>query len=523
MAIRYYLRDATGTVVEVAGRIRALTADTSVNAEEGSVGMFRVEIDDPAGTYRVGGHRLLYVVETDADPMDQIIAFGYTQERVISRGDLIEGIGTGGRVISVDVADLNTILSRRVMTGADAKRPAETDVERVRWLVMTNEAALVVDSRYLDGSSPKQMEAVDYNGQMLMNVIQDCAEASGKNYGVTWFQTGADPHTQTAVSFFYLFPGDPVWDSTARLTNVAADVDDTTTFIVASAELTQSPMRVFSGIYGTGDGVNAYRQSLATATTFARRDTIMSFPNVKSAAKLTTRVNRMLADLANEEYRVAITFYMRPADVNRVRPGMRVQAKFSHLPELGSGYVWLRMLTRQITQGEDETGFAFYRISGVFSAEAPRRSFVFSVTADVIDGGYSLGRSSELLSPSDIEIGDVWRFSITYVNSSIGSYAQNAGFKLLGAETSGPAAFLPGAKAVGDNGSVSTRVLAPGSEAAGATLTSEPFDWAVTSGTLSSFTTPHPWWVRGAHSPGTPVVPGETATIVMTLVGGPRA
>lgn len=382
MAIRYYLRDATGTVVEVAGRIRALTADTSVNAEEGSVGMFRVEIDDPAGTYRVGGHRLLYVVETDADPMDQIIAFGYTQERVISRGDLIEGIGTGGRVISVDVADLNTILSRRVMTGADAKRPAETDVERVRWLVMTNEAALVVDSRYLDGSSPKQMEAVDYNGQMLMNVIQDCAEASGKNYGVTWFQTGADPHTQTAVSFFYLFPGDPVWDSTARLTNVAADVDDTTTFVVASAELTQSPMRVYSGIYGTGDGVNAYRQRLATATAFARRDTIMSFPNVKSVAKLTSRIDRMLADLASEEYRVAITFYMRPADVNRVRPGMRVQVRFSHLPELGSGYVWLRMLTRQVTQGEDETGFAFYKVSGVFSAEVPTCTIAFVQTAN---------------------------------------------------------------------------------------------------------------------------------------------
>ena len=49
---------------------------------------------------------------------------------------------------------------------------------------------------------------------------------------------------------------------------------------------------------------------------------------------------------------------------------MRVQVKFSHLPELGSGYVWVRMLTRQVTMGED-TGFAFYRVSGVFSAEVP--------------------------------------------------------------------------------------------------------------------------------------------------------
>lgn len=371
MAIKYYVRDATGTVVEVAGRIRALTTDSTVNAEEGSVGMFRVDIDDPDASYRVGGHRIFYVVETDADPMDQIIAIGYTQERVISRGDLIEGVGTGGRVISVDVADLNTILSRRVMTGADAKRPAETDVQRVRWLVMTNEAALIDDSRYLDGSQPKMMDAVDYRGQMLSTVLEDCAEASGKNYGVTWFQNGADPHTQTVFSFFYVFPGDPIWDSTARLTNVGSDVDDVTTFVVASADLTQSPMRVYSGIYGTGDGISRYDQRLATATAFARRDTIMSFPNVKSAAKLTTRIDRMLVDLATEEYRVAITFYMRPKDVNRVRPGMRVQVKFSHLPELGSGYVWVRMLSRQVTQGEDETGFAFYKISGVFSAEVP--------------------------------------------------------------------------------------------------------------------------------------------------------
>lgn len=371
MAIKYYVRDATGTVVEVAGRIRALTTDSTVNAEEGSVGMFRVDIDDPDGSYRVGGHRIFYVVETDADPMDQIIAIGYTQERVISRGDLVEGMGTGGRVISVDVADLNTILSRRVMTGADANRPAETDVERVRWLVMTNEAALIIDSRYLDGSSPKNLDAADYRGQMLMSVLQDCAEASGKNYGLTWFQTGADPHTQTAVSFFYLFPGDPIWSSTARLTNVGSDVDDVTTFVVASADLTQSPMRVYSGIYGTGDGISRYDQRLATATAFARRDTIMSFPNVKSATKLTTRIDRMLVDLSTEEYRVAITFNMRPKDVNRIRPGMRVRVRFSHLPELGSGYVWLRMLSRQVTQGEDETGFAFYKVSGVFSAEVP--------------------------------------------------------------------------------------------------------------------------------------------------------
>ena len=159
MAIHYWLRDATGTVVEVAGRIRALTEDDSVNAEEGSVGMFRVEIDDPDGTYRVGGHRLFYVTEDTADPMDQILALGYTQERVISRGDLVEGYGTSGRVIAVDVADANTILSRRVMTGSDANRPAETDVARVRWLVMTNEASLIVDSRYLDDSGPKNMDA----------------------------------------------------------------------------------------------------------------------------------------------------------------------------------------------------------------------------------------------------------------------------------------------------------------------------------------------------------------------------
>lgn len=516
MTIHYYIRDAAGAMVEVT-RVRALTEDDSLNAEEGSVGVFRFAIDDPDGTTRVGGHRRCYVIEDEVIGDDQRIADGFTQERVISRGDLAEGLGTGGRVITVDVADLNTILSRRVMTGDDANRPAETDVSRMQWAVLTNEGSFIGDSRYLSEANPVMMNAADYRGQMLSSILEDCAEASGKNYFVTHF---GNPAT---LSWAYFTPGEAIWSSTARLTNIGADVDDVTTFVVSTAELTQSPMRVFSGIYGTGDGIIDYRQRAATVTNFARRDTVMSFPNVKSAAKLTARVNRMLADLASEEYRVAITFYMRPADVNRVRPGMRVQAKFSHLPELGSGYVWLRMLSRQVTQDVDETGFAFYRISGVFSAEALKRSFVFSVTADTIDGGNSLGRSSEMLSPSDIEIGDVWRFSITYVNSNEGSYAQRAGFKLLGAETGGPAAFLPGAAADGDNLSVSTRDLAPNSEAAGATLTSEPFDWTVTSGTISNFTTPHPWWVRGAHSPSTPVVPGETATIVMTLVGGPRA
>lgn len=366
MAIRYYLRDATGTNVEVTGRVRALSADFSVNAEEGSVGMFRVEFDDPDGTFRVGGHRGFSVNEDEAPLGDQRVVSGYTQERTIGRGDLVEALGTGGRVIAVDVADLNTVLSRRVMTGSDANRPAESDVARMQWAVLTNEASLIDDSRYLSTASPVLMDAADYRGQPLTNILEDCAEASGKNYFLTWFGGG----DTFAFSLAYFRAGDAIWDSTARLTNVAADVDDTTTFIVSSADLTQSPMRVFSGIYGMGDGITDYRQRGGTATDFARRDTIMSFPNVKSAARLTARLDRLLPSLANEEYRVAVEFFVRPADVNRVRPGMRVQARFSHLPEIGSGYVWLRMLSRQVSQDQDETGFAFYRISGVFSAQA---------------------------------------------------------------------------------------------------------------------------------------------------------
>jgi hypothetical protein len=374
MTLRYAWRNGDGDVEEFTDKVRNLTLNAAHQTEEASHATYTVLVDDPGGTFDVTGHRIIAIWEDDAsDEDDQYLAIGYAQRRRYSRADLIEGMGTGGRVIEIDVFDLNTILSRRVFRSGEADRPAETDVARMQWIRGTVEASLIDDDRYLSTATPVSMDKVDYQWQTLLSAIQDCMEASGKNAYLTWFgddEATFNPTTDPwgAFSLVYDFDGSDYYPSTARLTNVAADVDDETTFIIETADLERSPDRTYSGIVLPYDGETAYGERAATATAYARIDGIMNGANVKTAAKAKARIARYLADHDDEEDRLTIVFNMRPEDVNLVKSGMLVDVKFSHLadPE-GAGidyaadYVSVRILSRQV-EHDESTGFAFYRI-----------------------------------------------------------------------------------------------------------------------------------------------------------------
>ncbi len=180
--IRFYYRNQEGDVVEFTTRVNldAEAIKVTTNAEQGTVASCTITVDDPDGDFDIGGHRLFFIHEDEADFLR--VWVGYTFEREISRGD--ETPVGAGRTWVVTIQDLNTILHRRVMFGAENDRPAETDVERVEWLVTTNEFALLEDFTYLLTGSPVDMDAVDYNGQYGSQILDDCSQASGKNWFV---------------------------------------------------------------------------------------------------------------------------------------------------------------------------------------------------------------------------------------------------------------------------------------------------------------------------------------------------
>lgn len=253
-----YEAEVGGAFEDVTQRFRRLSLDVTVNAEEGSVALSNMLFDDPLGDYDFTGWRRIHVYETEEDTGLDLIYSGWVGPRTISRGDRHR---TGAaRVWNLSMADFNSMIEMRVFSDSEADRPAETDVERIQWLMTTNEMSRILDDTYISTASPKNMDADDARGQHPADVIRDCADASGKNYFVI------SAHDAVDRGLFYDFASSPVYDSTLLFSNVIADVDNDTTFYLSlDAELERRPDRVYSGAFLRYDGGDVYEEDFTTS------------------------------------------------------------------------------------------------------------------------------------------------------------------------------------------------------------------------------------------------------------------
>jgi hypothetical protein len=346
------LADSSGpalTETDLTDYFRLYLLDVAMNAEEGSVAQSTVLADDPDGDLDITGHRRFRIVEDTATGSNTTIWVGYTAARRYMRG---ESTRTGAsRAVEVDIVDINSILARRIFDSTRANRPAETDVARITWLLGTEEAQLIDDDTFFSTSDPVAMDAVDYRGQSVENVLNDCAQQSGKNFFV-WYNDDTNEY-----SLFYDFADSAVYSSPLRLTNVLSEVDNSLTFAISQdTQLQRSPDRVYSGAYLEYDGGVVYEQDTTTANLFARRDAVMPAENVKTAAKATARAQRYLDDMDSEEDVITTTVTLPAAKVNFLMQGMRVRFTATHL--YGPDPVWLRALNRSVRQVSEE----FYEV-----------------------------------------------------------------------------------------------------------------------------------------------------------------
>jgi hypothetical protein len=347
------LADSSGpslTETDLTDYFRLYTLDVAMNAEEGSVAQSTVFADDPDGDLDVTGHRRFRITESTATGSNTTIWVGYTAARRYHRGDSTR---TGvARAVDIDLVDVNSILARRIFDRSQANRPAETDVARITWLLTTEETQLIDDDTFFSTANAVAMDAVDYRGQSVENVLNDCAQQSGKNYFI-WYNDDTNQY-----SLFYDFADAEVYTSPLRLTNVASEVDNSLTFAISiETELSRSPDRVYSGAYLEYDGGTVYEQKTATANNFARRDAVMPAENVKTQAKATARAQRYLNDMDSEEDVITTSVILPAAKVNFLMQGMRVQFKATHLPGYDS-YTYLRLLNRSVRQLSEE----FYEV-----------------------------------------------------------------------------------------------------------------------------------------------------------------
>jgi len=301
------------------------------------------------------------LTETAESSNQQVIFKGWTADRDVTRGPSMRT--AAARLWHVGMVDQNSLITRRIMRGSDANRPAETDVARVQWLMGTTEfGGVVTNSRYVSTLYPVAMDAVDYRDQSNQQILDDCAQASGKNYYIIWDEGLATP----AFGLIYDFSGSSVYRSTLRLTNILGYVNNDITYGVSDKDtkLNRDPSRVYSGVVLPYIGGEVYVQSSSVASAFVSRDTLAPSVNVKTSAKATARANRYIADAATESDVIETSFLVPLSRVNHLKEGMAVQCWFAHFPGYDTGWNWMRVLRRTVTATSEE----FYTVTLSLSA-----------------------------------------------------------------------------------------------------------------------------------------------------------
>jgi hypothetical protein len=353
MAQRHYLVLAGPTTVEITDRVATEDWELTEKAEEGAVGSGSLWIADPDMDLDIDGLRDYYVLEDTSEATDNVLFGGFAVDPELSRGE--EGgmhYDPVGRNWQIQLTDRNGYWNRRVMVGADCKRPAETDVARVQWLYASSEAAWIEDdTTYVSTASTGAMDKVDYRGQYLDQLMRDVAEHKGKNWWVQLQETG----TGREDVAWYGKDGLTAYASDLYLSNDPADWDDDEladgTSLVwpigSDAVMARDDSRIYTGGYlRYANGRKAiYRTNSTSAAVYGRRDAVFDAPNVKTKAKAEARLTRLLADCATADERVRLSVVLPAAKATMIRAGMRVRVKATHLEGYGDQFYWMRVLS----------------------------------------------------------------------------------------------------------------------------------------------------------------------------------
>jgi len=355
MALNYIYSDSTGSTIDITDRCRVNQLSVKDQAEEGAVAISTLVVDDPDGDIDFIGHRRFYIYEDTAPAGDQLIYNGFTFNERITRGPNNVGVG---RQWTLDLADVNVFLNRRIMNGADANRPAETDTERIQALLTMTELNTVDDDTFVNTTADTvDMDAADYRGQNVGQYIDDCRQASGKNAYVYYNETLGE------YGLWYDFAQSSLYDSACKLSNVLSDIDQDTVFEYTDDDRTswnRDPTRVASGVYLEFDGVGSpvYAQDPGTTATFAAIDWAAPSVNVKTLAKATARATRYLFDAASEDVKLHVVALMPRAKVNAIKKGQLVEFKGSHFPGF-EDYVTCRVLNRTVNEISEDPYLSF--------------------------------------------------------------------------------------------------------------------------------------------------------------------
>jgi hypothetical protein len=391
VALIVFAEDNDGDMVQWDDRLRLDTFEATISAAEASVGNSSLVLEDTSGDFYIRGLKPIYLQETDAadDDWFGIIGPFYAADRSIGRGDYRIG---SQRRWDISMVDANTLLTRRLQKGTDAKREEETDIERMTWLINTAEVIggggdngfTIEDTDYFFTDSPVPMSESDYTGLDSAGVINDCLQDSGKNCFVFNSPTASEP---IRIGIWYGRTERTDFASIHKISNVAADISAAvlnnfegvtpgyaTPYVFPPSydtDLDRSPSRLISGAMVKYDGGYQYVTRPETSEAFDKRDMSFSAELVKTAAQATRRANRYVRDLRNEDDAIPCSVLVPGRLIHAFLPGQRVQYKSSYMPGY-SDYVWMRIAKITYRQVGGQAGDkSMYELAMDLRAEEP--------------------------------------------------------------------------------------------------------------------------------------------------------
>ena len=320
----YALTDLGDDVVRL-GSISGLTS----YAKKGSVATSSIEFDNPDGSLLIEPFRSFIMEELDCSAT--VCFKGYISTRDYERAASMV-TGAANR-ITASLFDLNAILSMKLITHSTFhySRPAETDIDRIGWLLaQVLDTIVVYDNGLIDTADPIQLTKTDYSGQFPQQVLEDCANRSGKN-----FYLYNDPASgQISLAYFKTDDANTFNPSTLSISNDLADISSTCFLPTKDATLERDPDGVYDGVYMRYTGGVVY---VRVPGRFLARDVVAPDANTSDRNRAIELAQRMLDNHDSESATVTCTINLPKSQVNLLMAGMGVNAKFTHLPGWEAG------------------------------------------------------------------------------------------------------------------------------------------------------------------------------------------
>lgn len=296
------------------GRMRLGAFAFTECAEMGRVGTGGFDLDESivSAGYMPDPPALQSAIFTDFRASDVRVFSGYVHSRTTER---LGHQPSGQRQWGVELVDLNTLADDFVLTESEsADRPAETDYARVTWLLTVGFApGAGVTAGQVPNTNTVTMDAIDYRGRKPREVLDQCAEVTGKN----WFLYG---HEGTNKLFYDLTENAP--QVSTPISDDPQNIGATTFPPSDNYTVTRRPDEIYSKVHLTWAGGVVTAENTTTRDTYRRREISIIDMGVRTNTTAQAKANAFLASSAIERVTVSDLTIVVPADkVNIVHAG----------------------------------------------------------------------------------------------------------------------------------------------------------------------------------------------------------